>query len=109
MHSTLRTKRFGRIRSPTAKIVFSVRANAEVGRVAIEPPLNPRLESMISDSVGHGLAPMEKVAVRLHHRPGRAIECFIRTVVKLHCGITVVRRRKSRRRSCDTEQRFEDQ
>ncbi len=87
----------------------AVRADAEICSVAVEARFETGLERVFARRVGHSLADVEQVPIRLHHGSGRRIERFVETIAKLHRGIGVIRGGKSGCGSFHAQQRFKSQ
>jgi hypothetical protein len=94
MHSALRWNIHWRIGGASAKVVFAVRASAEIGGVAVQPELAARLNDVPPGNDGEALLSLEEVAVGGHDRSTRDVETLVESVVELDRRIGVVRRRK---------------
>ena len=108
MQAARRVDRLRCVRRASAKIVFAVGTDAEVRRIAVDARFKAGPNRMPARRVQDRLAPLEQVAVRLHHRAGRRIECLKQSVAKLHRRIRVVRRGKTRRRARNADQRLQN-
>ncbi len=107
VRAALRGNRLGSIGRAAAKIVFAVGADAEVGGVAIEARLEAGLEGMARGGEGEILSALKKIAVGLHHRSGRGVECLEQAVAEFYGGVGAVGCGKARRGTSDAHRGLE--
>ncbi len=109
VRAALRGDEFDGICCPAAKVVFAVRADAEVGRVSIEPCLDSGLERVAARRENDDLAALKEVSIGLHHRAGGGVERLEEAIDELDRWIGAIGCGKSGCGAGNAERRHENE
>ena len=106
VHSALRGNIHRRICLSSTEVILPIRADAEVGGVAIEADFASSFECMLAGGDGKVLAQLEKIAVDADDCAGRLIEWFVGAVIELDRGIGEIGGGKGRSGAGDADGRL---